>query len=151
MTSVIVVNSKIMKSIVIENSGTSGRRFSRLPFRRSTGNAVSGHYFHHYFFPPVFFFSPSSPFLIEGVLGSKNLFSESDSKCPITQGQTPFKTPSAMAILDFEVFLLEGVLGLKNLFTESDSKCPITQGQTPLQTISAIFGPSGGHFGFRGL
>ena len=34
------------------------------------------------FFPR--FFSPSSPFLIEGVLGSKNLFSESDSKCPIT-------------------------------------------------------------------
>ena len=33
--------------------------------------------------PPVFF-SPSSPFLIEGVLGSKNVFSESDSKCPIT-------------------------------------------------------------------
>ena len=35
------------------------------------------------FFPPVFF-SPSSPFLIEGVLGSKNLFSESGSKWPIT-------------------------------------------------------------------
>ena len=61
--------------------------------RRLTGNDVSGHYFHHYFlFFPVFFFffsrfffsPPSSPFLIEGVLGSKNLFSESDSKCPIT-------------------------------------------------------------------
>ena len=41
-----------------------------------------------YFFPPIFFsrffFSPSSPFLIEGVLGSKNLFSESGSKWPIT-------------------------------------------------------------------
>ena len=55
--------------------------------RRSTGNDVSGHYFHHYlfilFFPPFFFFffffpffSPSQPFLIEGGLGSKNLFSE---------------------------------------------------------------------------
>ena len=32
-----------------------------------------------YFFYPVFFlvFSPSAPFLIEGVLGSKNLFRES--------------------------------------------------------------------------
>ena len=51
--------------------------------RRSTGN-VSGHYFLHYFFilffspglPPLFPVSPSSPFLIEGVLGSKNLFSQ---------------------------------------------------------------------------
>ena len=71
--------------------GTSGRRCSWSPFRRSTGNDVSGHYFHHYFFP--LFFSPSSPFLIEGVLGSKNLFSESDSKC-----QTPsdiFWSPGA--------------------------------------------------------
>ena len=31
-----------------------------------------------------FFFSPSSTFLIEGVLGSKNLFSESCLKWPIT-------------------------------------------------------------------
>ena len=61
--------------------GTSGRHCSRSPFRRLTGNDVSGHYFHHYFFPPVFF-SPSSPFLIEGVLGSKNLFSESYSEQP---------------------------------------------------------------------
>ena len=45
--------------------GTSGRRCSRSPFRRSS-NDVSGYYFHHYFFPP--FFSPLSPFLIEGVL-----------------------------------------------------------------------------------
>ena len=39
------------------------------------------------FFFSFFFFlfiSPSSMFLIEGVLGSKNLFSESGSKWPIT-------------------------------------------------------------------
>ena len=47
----------------------------------------SGHYFHSYFllFFPFFsppFFSPSRPFLIEGVLGSKNLFCESCLKCP---------------------------------------------------------------------
>ena len=33
----------------ITTIGTSGRRCSRSPFRRSTGNDVSGHYFHHYF------------------------------------------------------------------------------------------------------
>ena len=45
-------------------------------FGRSTaGKRRSGHYFHHSFlsffpfFPPFFFFSPSRPFLIEGVLG----------------------------------------------------------------------------------
>ena len=42
------------------------------------------------------FFSPSRPFLIEGVLGSKNLFSESCLKWPITLGWTPFQTPSAI-------------------------------------------------------
>ena len=36
------------------------------------------------FFFFTFSFSPSRPFLIEGVLGSKNLFSESGSKWPIT-------------------------------------------------------------------
>ena len=36
------------------------------------------------FFFPFFFSPPLSPFLIEGVLGSKNLFSESGSKWPIT-------------------------------------------------------------------
>ena len=51
--------------------------------RQSTGNDVSGHYFRHYFL--FFHFSPPSrPFLIEGVLGSKNLFSESCLKWPIT-------------------------------------------------------------------
>ena len=37
-----------------------------------------------FYFYSVFFSSPSSPFLIEGVLGSKNLFSESCLKWPIT-------------------------------------------------------------------
>ena len=46
----------------------------------------SGHYFHPYFLLLFsrFFFSPSRPFLIEGVLGSKNLFSESCLECPKT-------------------------------------------------------------------
>ena len=44
--------------------------------------------------------------LIEGVLGSKNLFSESRSEWPITYVYTPFQTPSAIcgplvAISDF--------------------------------------------------
>ena len=63
--------------------GASVRRSSG---RRSTaGNDVVATIFIRlfFFFPlffPVFFFlffSPSRPFLIEGVLGSKNLFSES--------------------------------------------------------------------------
>ena len=42
----------------INTFGTSGRRCSRSPFRRSTGNDVSGHYFNHYFlsFFPFFCF-----------------------------------------------------------------------------------------------
>ena len=67
--------------------------------RRSTGNDVSGHFFRHYFllfFSSLFFSPPSRPFLIEGVLGSKNLFSESCLKWPITLGWTPFQTPSAI-------------------------------------------------------
>ena len=61
--------------------GTSVRRSRRSAFGRLTGNDVSGHYKRHYFlflfFFFFFFFSPSSTFLIEGVLGSKNLFSKS--------------------------------------------------------------------------
>ena len=62
--------------------GTSVRRSSQSAFGRSTDNDVSGHYKRHYFFFFLFFFSflffsPSSTFLKEGVLGSKNLFSES--------------------------------------------------------------------------
>ena len=41
-------------------------------------------YFHHSFFFFFFIFSPLSTFLIEGVLESKNLFSESGWKWPIT-------------------------------------------------------------------
>ena len=65
--------------------------------RRSSSRAVdcwqwrSCHYFHPYFlflffpvFSPPFFFSPSRPFLIEGVLGSKNLFSKSWRERPKT-------------------------------------------------------------------
>ena len=46
--------------------------FNWSPFSRLTGNNVTGHYFCH------FSFSPSSMFLIEGVLKSNNSFSEND-------------------------------------------------------------------------
>ena len=49
--------------------------------RRSTGNDMCDHFFRRCCFIS---FSLSSTFLIEGVLGSKNLFSESGSKWAIT-------------------------------------------------------------------
>ena len=59
--------------------------------RRLTGNDVSGPlfsplfiffpFFFHFFH---FFHSPSRPFLIEGVLGSKNLFGKSGLKWLVT-------------------------------------------------------------------
>ena len=42
------------------------------------------------FFPPFFLFPPSRPFLIEAVLGSKNLFCESCLECPQTRTPRPF-------------------------------------------------------------
>ena len=79
--------------------GTSVWRSSRSAFGRPTGNDVSGHYKRHcflFFFSFFFFLFPSSTFLIEGVLRSKNLFSESCLECPKTWGLTPFQTPSAI-------------------------------------------------------
>ena len=65
---------------------TSGRRCSRSPSGSRLATTLVDRYFHHYFlFPfffPFFFHFPSRPFLIEGVLGSKNLFSESCLKWP---------------------------------------------------------------------
>ena len=58
--------------------GTSSPRSSRSPFRRLTDTMTVNCYFPYYFLFFLFFhFSPPQPFLIEGVLGSKNLFSES--------------------------------------------------------------------------
>ena len=76
---------KILVGVVI---GTSGRRCSRsaLGGRLATTLVATIFiiiFFYFIFFSP-FFFSPSSPFLAEGVLGSKNLFSESRLKWPIT-------------------------------------------------------------------
>ena len=65
-------------------------------------------------------------FLIEGVLRSKNLFSEKGSKWADPVGN--FFGPLA-AILDFaggSMFLLEQVLGSKNLFSKGLSERPIT-------------------------
>ena len=66
--------------------GASGQCCSWMPVRWSTGNDVSGHYFHHHFFssrfPPVFSLSLST-FLIEGVLESKKYFSKVDGSTQI--------------------------------------------------------------------
>ena len=56
--------------------GTSGRHCSRLPLGGRPATTSVNRYFHNYFLH-FFSFSPSRPFLIEGVLESKNLFSES--------------------------------------------------------------------------
>ena len=69
-----------------KNVGTSVRRSSWTAFGRSTGNDVVATinviiFFSFLFFFFFFLFSPSSTFLIEGVLGSKNLFSERCLKC----------------------------------------------------------------------
>ena len=68
---------------LIHTFGTSVRRSSRAAFGRSTGNDVSDHYKRNYYII-IFFFSPSSTFLIEGVLESKNLFRESWRERPKT-------------------------------------------------------------------
>ena len=66
----------------------SGQRCSRSPLGGRLATTIVDRYFHHYFFSIPFhsiffpFHSPSRPFLIEGVLGSKNLFSESCLKWP---------------------------------------------------------------------
>ena len=72
--------SYIGNTRVLPNFWHERRRCSRSPFRWLTGNDVSGPLISPFFS----FFSPSSTFLIEGVLGSKNLFSESGSKWAIT-------------------------------------------------------------------
>ena len=67
--------------------GTSVQRSSRSAFERSTGNdlvATINVTMFFCFFLSFVFFSPSSTFRIEGVLGSKNLFSESCLECPKT-------------------------------------------------------------------
>merc|ERR1712013_771128 len=78
--------------------------FQRSAFGRSTaGNDVVATIFIR-LFPFFFRFSPSRPFLIEGLLGSKNLFSESCLERPNlgvdTRPRPPFWGPLA-AILDF--------------------------------------------------
>ena len=64
--------------------GTSGRRCSWSPLGGRLATTLVDRYFHHYLLFPFFPFSPSWPFLIEGVLGSKNLFSKSWLERPIT-------------------------------------------------------------------
>ena len=68
--------------------GTSGRRCSRSPLGGRLATTlvatISNVIFFFFFFSFFFSFSPSSIFLIEGVLGSRNLFSKSGSERPIT-------------------------------------------------------------------
>ena len=73
-------------------------------------------------------FAGGSMFLIEGVLGSKNLFKRKFIVAPNNLGLDPVSRPRRPflgplgAILDFSggsMFLIEGVLGSKNLFSES--------------------------------
>ena len=71
-----------MKRQDYRNFGTSGRRCSRSPLGGRLATMLVATISAVIFF--FFFFSPSSIFLIEGVLGSKNLFSESCLKWPIT-------------------------------------------------------------------
>ena len=66
-----------------------------LALRRLTGNNISGHYKRQPFLF-FFFFSPSYTFLIEGVLGSKNLFSKSWWERQKRYKSTPFQTLSAI-------------------------------------------------------
>ena len=90
--------------------------FQRSVFGRSTaGNdVVATISISLFLFFPVFF-PPSWPFLIEGVLGSKNLFSESWSELPKTWGRhlsrprRPFWGALA-AISDFALFTARLVL-----------------------------------------
>ena len=58
--------------------GKSGWHCNRSPFGGRLATTLVDRYFHHYFlhFP----FSPLQPFLIEGALGSKNLFCQSGSE-----------------------------------------------------------------------
>ena len=62
--------------------GTSGRRSSRSGFRQLTGTTIVNRYFHYSFL--FFLFSTAQPFLIEEVLGSKNLFIKSGRERPKT-------------------------------------------------------------------
>ena len=83
-----VFNREGVEHLMLENIGASVRRSSG---RRSGNDVVATIFipiFFYFFFFPVFFtpvfFSLSRPFLIEGVLGSKNLFSESCLERPKT-------------------------------------------------------------------
>ena len=71
---------KLIDLLVHSNNWHERRRCSRSPSGGRLATTLVDRYFHHYFFS--IFHSPSRPFLIEGVLGSKNLFSESCLKWP---------------------------------------------------------------------
>ena len=73
------------------NIGTSGRRCSRSPLGGRLATTLVATifiiiFFHFSIFFHFHFFLRRNLFLIEGELGSKNLFCESGSKWPITYG-----------------------------------------------------------------
>ena len=113
---------------LILNFGTSVRHSSRSAFGRSTGNDVSGNYFHHSFFSPPFFFSSVTTFSHKRsarikkliLMGTpKNLWVDLFSD-PVGHFGAPWKP-----FWIFEVFT-EVMIESKNLFCESWSEDPIT-------------------------
>ena len=108
--------------------GTSSQPCSRSPLGSRLATTLVDRYFHNYFLP--FFHSPSRPFLIEGVLGSKASAQKPMGK-PLSRPRRPFWI--------FEV-LIEGMIKSKNLFSESWLEGPITYDLTP----SAILDKAGG-------
>ena len=94
--------------LFLPTCGTSGRRSSRSPFRQLTGTPTVDRYYHYSFF----FFSSSSlsqPFLIEEVLGPKNLFSKAAKNLRIH----PFPDPVGHFGAPWLLYLAKVVLGVQ--------------------------------------
>ena len=65
------------QKLSIDGTELYGDSFWHERFMRSTGTTIVDRYFHYPFLLPLHPLAPSQPFLIEGVHGSKNLFSKS--------------------------------------------------------------------------
>ena len=110
----------------VANFGMSVWRCSQSTFGRSTGN-YKRHYFLSFSFFSLFFFffsfSPSSTFLIEGVLGSKNLFRESCLECPKNLGVDFCQDTVGHFGAPWRPFwTFEGMIESKNLLARVDER-----------------------------